>query len=57
VKLLGHLQAGATYNIPLGDTAEFDGFDITDVNDQYEAVSSAIGAKNKTWKIHVAYIF
>ena len=57
VKLLGHLQAGATYNIPLGDTAEFDGFVITDVNDQYEAVSSAIGAKNKTWKIHVAYIF
>ena len=57
VKLISHLQAGVTYNIPLGDTAEFDGFDITDVNDQYEAVSSAIGAKNKTWKIHVAYIF
>lgn len=57
VKLLSHLQAGVTYNIPLGDTADFDGFDYNDVTDQYEVISGAIGAKNKTWKIHVAYIF
>ena len=55
VKLLGHLQAGATYNIPLGDTAEYDV--PTDVNDAGEIIMDAIGAKNKTWKIHVAYIF
>ena len=55
VKLLGHLQAGATYNIPLGDTADFDEFDpATDVAG---VAFDAFTAKNKTWKIHVAYIF
>ena len=55
VKLISHLQAGVTYNIPLGDTAEYDV--PTDVNDAGEIIMDAIGAKNKTWKIHVAYIF
>ncbi len=54
VKLLSHLQAGVTYNIPLGDTADFDGFDATDAPG---AAFDAFTAKNKTWKIHVAYIF
>lgn len=49
VKLINHLQAGVTYNIPLGDTAEFD-FGAEEAMD-------AITAKNKTWKIHVAYMF
>ncbi|MBR3897222.1 MAG: porin family protein [Bacteroidaceae bacterium] len=55
VKLISHLQAGVTYNIPLGDTAEYDV--PTGVNDANEIIMDAIGAKNKTWKIHVAYIF
>jgi len=55
VKLISHLQAGVTYNIPLGDTAEYDV--PTGVNDAGEIIMDAIGAKNKTWKIHVAYIF
>lgn len=54
VKLLSHLQAGVTYNIPLGDTADFDGFDATDVPG---AAFEAFSAKNKTWKVNVAYIF
>ena len=54
VKLFSHLQAGVTYNIPLGDTAEFDGFDAADVPG---AAFEAFSAKNKTWKVNVAYIF
>lgn len=49
VKLLRHLQAGFTYNIPLGKTAEFDGV--------ADAVEDAFSAKLKTWQIHVAYMF
>ena len=54
VKLISHLQAGVTYNIPLGDTAEYDEPTIDEAG---EYIMRAIGAKNKTWKIHVAYIF
>lgn len=57
VKLLSHLQAGVTYNIPLGDTAEFDDYDYNDVGDNVQVISDVFGAKNKTWKVHVAYIF
>lgn len=43
VKLLNHLQVGANYNIPLGDTAKFE---------------NEVGSyKTKTWQISVAYIF
>lgn len=43
VKLFSHLQVGANYNIPLSDTAKFDGLD---------------GAyKTKTWQVSAAYIF
>jgi hypothetical protein len=54
VKLLGHLQAGATYNIPMGDTADFEDYDYTDTAGTMWKLGTA---KNKTWKIHVAYIF
>lgn len=54
VKLLSHLQAGVTYNIPLGDTAEFEEMDMSSGTNK---VIDTFGAKNKTWKIHVAYIF
>ena len=54
VKLLNHLQAGATYNIPLGDTADFEDYDYTDTAGTMLKLGTA---KNKTWKIHVAYIF
>lgn len=43
VKLLNHLQVGANYNIPLGDTADIEG-----TNGSY---------KTKTWQVSVAYIF
>ena len=43
VKLLNHLQVGANYNIPLGDTAKFEGIDGS--------------YKTKTWQVSVAYIF
>lgn len=43
VKLLNHLQVGANYNIPLGDTA-----DIKGTEGSY---------KTKTWQVSVAYIF
>ena len=43
LKLLNHLQVGANYNIPLGDTADFKG---------------EVGSyKTKTWQVSVAYIF
>lgn len=43
VKLLNHLQVGASYNIPLGDTAKFE---------------NEVGSyKTKTWQVSVAYIF
>lgn len=54
VKLLGHLQAGATYNIPMGDTADFEDYDYTDTTGTMIKLGTA---KNKTWKIHVAYTF
>ena len=43
VKLLNHLQVGANYNIPLGDTAKIEGTDGS--------------YKTKTWQVSVAYIF
>lgn len=43
LKLLNHLQVGANYNIPLGDTATFE-----DMEGSY---------KTKTWQVSVAYIF
>ena len=43
LKLLNHLQVGANYNIPLGDTADIEG-----TNASY---------KTKTWQVSVAYIF
>lgn len=49
VKLIKHLQAGFTYNIPLGKTAEYDGV--------VDAVEDASSAKLKTWQIHIAYMF
>lgn len=46
VKLLNHLQVGANYNIPLGDTAK------------WKEDGSEIGSyKTKTWQVSVAYIF
>ena len=43
VKLLNHLQVGANYNIPLGDTAKIEGTDGS--------------YKTKTWQVSVAYVF
>ena len=43
LKLLNHLQVGANYNIPLGDTAKIEGTDGS--------------YKTKTWQVSVAYIF
>lgn len=43
VKLLNHLQVGANYNIPLGETAKFEGLDGS--------------YKTKTWQVSVAYLF
>ncbi|MBR6589881.1 MAG: PorT family protein [Bacteroidaceae bacterium] len=54
VKLFSHLQAGVTYNIPLGDTADFEDFDYTDTTGTLWKLGTA---KNKTWKVNVAYIF
>lgn len=45
VKLFRHLQVGANYNIPLGDTAKLDG----------EGVDGSY--KTKTWQFSVAYMF
>lgn len=46
VKLMGHLQLGANYNIPLGDTGKFK----SDGN-EYGSY------KTKTWQVSVAYLF
>ena len=54
VKLFSHLPAGVTYNIPLGDTADFEDFDYTDTTGTLWKLGTA---KNKTWKVNVAYIF
>jgi hypothetical protein len=43
IKLLNHLQLGANYNIPLGDTAKLEGTDAS--------------YKTKTWQVSVAYLF
>lgn len=46
LKLLNHLQVGANYNIPLGNTAKI------------KKDGSEIGSyKTKTWQVSVAYIF
>lgn len=45
VKLIQHLQVGVNYQFPMGDSFTFkDGV-------------KAIGAKNKTWQVSVAYMF
>ncbi len=49
IKLIRHLQAGFTYNIPLGKTAEYDG--------AANAAGDAFSAKLKTWQLHIAYLF
>ena len=46
VKLLGHLQVGANYNIPLGKTAK-----LVDEEGEYASY------KTKTWQVSVAYLF
>lgn len=46
VKLLNHLQVGANYNIPLGDTAKWE-----------EKGIEKGSYKTKTWQVSVAYIF
>ncbi|MDD3040220.1 porin family protein [Bacteroides sp.] len=46
VKLLKHLQVGANYNIPLGDTAKLK-----------EDGSESGSYKTKTWQVSIAYIF
>ena len=46
LKLFRHLQVGANYNIPLGDTAK--------LKDEGEELGSY---KTKTWQVSVAYIF
>lgn len=46
VKLLKHLQVGANYNIPLGDTAKFK-----------EDGSEYGSYKTKTWQVSIAYLF
>ena len=48
-KLLNHLQIAANYNIPLGKTAEYEGFRDTAV--------AAFSAKVKTWQVSIAYLF
>lgn len=47
VKLLSHLQVGANYNIPLGNTANI----IGENGENYGAY------KTKTWQVSVAYLF
>ena len=49
LKLLCHLQAGFTYNIPLGKMAEYEGV--------LDAGEKAFSAKLKTWQVSVAYMF
>ena len=49
VKLLGHLQAGVTYQIPLGSSFKLDSV-LSDVTNDFNT-------KTKTWQVHVAYIF
>ena len=56
VKLFSHLQAGVTYNIPLGDTVDFEDYDYENVT-EFDVLETLSTAENKTWKIHVAYIF
>ncbi len=46
LKLFSHLQVGANYNIPLGDTAK--------LRDEEGELGSY---KTKTWQVSVAYIF
>ena len=45
VKLLKKLQAGVTYQIPMGDSFE------------WKDAAKTVTAKNKTWQVSLAYIF
>lgn len=45
LKLFKKLQAGITYQIPMGDSFE------------WKDAGAVIGAKNKTWQVSLAYIF
>jgi hypothetical protein len=45
LKLLRKLQAGVTYQIPMGDSFE------------WKDAGEAFTAKNKTWQVSLAYIF
>ncbi len=45
LKLLRKLQVGVNYQIPMGDSFE------------WKDAGEAIGAKNKTWQVSLAYIF
>ena len=45
MKLIKHLQVGVNYQFPMGDSFT------------WKEASKAVGAKNKTWQVSVAYIF
>ena len=45
LKLLRKLQAGITYQIPMGDSFE------------WKDAGAVVSAKNKTWQVSLAYIF
>ena len=45
VKLIKHLQVGVNYQFPMGDSFT------------WKEASKAVGAKNKTWQVSVAYLF
>ena len=45
VKLFRKLQAGITYQIPMGDSFE------------WKDAGAVVTAKNKTWQVSLAYIF
>lgn len=49
LKLLGHLQVGATYNFALKDNGKIHDDDIEDL--------ATIGFKQNTWQVSVAYLF
>lgn len=47
INAFSHLQLGVTYNIPLGNTAEIEGFDTLKKMD----------VKNNNWQVRIAYMF
>lgn len=58
VKLLSHIQAGLTYNIGLGKSAEYKEDSI--LSTLWGGAKGAVknmNAKTNTWMIHVAYMF